>query len=139
MAESRRQSVSNGCRWMRPCQSRNSWARTVKACHSSFFPSAHANLCAAIELEINLVHVLSDKENAPAMWGQQILRGNWVGKPSWIEPRTRILDTHEQIAVLVHGDEDAYSFLRIAVVTVNNILGKSLSYGQARSLSLAAP
>jgi hypothetical protein len=46
-----------------------------------------------IELEVHLVHELSDKEYAPAARDQQIFRSSWVGKPTWIEPRARIPDS----------------------------------------------
>ena len=101
------------------------------------FLSPHAKLCAVIELEVNLVHELSNKEYASAVRDQQILRCNWVRKPAWIEPGTRILDAHEQIAVLVHGDEDVYRFLRIAVVTVNHGVGEGLSYREPDDVGVA--
>jgi hypothetical protein len=69
--------------------------------------------------------------------GQQILRSSWVGKPAWIEPGPRILDTHEQIAAFVHGNEDVYRFFRIAVVAVNYSVGKSLSYDESDVLGVA--
>src|SRR5580698_3085630 len=84
---------------------------------SSFFLSPHAKLRAVIELEVNLVHELSNKEYAPAVRGQKILRSCWIGEPAWIESGPKILDTHEQIAVLVHRNHDVYRFLGIAAVT----------------------
>jgi hypothetical protein len=53
--------------------------------------------------------------------------------------RTRpiILDTHEQIAVLVHGNGDVYRFLGIAAVTGNYCVGKSLSYEESDVLDCA--
>ena len=81
--------------------------------------------------------MLSNKEYAPAVRGQQILRSSWVGKPTWIEPGPRILDTHEQIAVLVHGNDDVYGFLGLAAVTVNYSVGKSLSYDESDVLDVA--
>ena len=64
------------------------------------------------------------------MRGQKIRGSSWVGKPAWIEPGPRILDTHEQIAVFVHGNGDVYRFRRIAVVTVNYRVGESLAYDE---------
>src|ERR1700730_9927477 len=63
------------------------------SCH--FLPSAHPNLCAVIELEINLVHELSHDEYPPAVHSHEIAWSNRIGQPIWIEPRARVLDTHE--------------------------------------------
>jgi hypothetical protein len=101
------------------------------------FPSPHAKLSAVIELEINLVHELSNKEYAPAVQSQKILGSSWIGKPSWIESGPNILDTHPQIAVFVHGNENVYRFFRIAVVAVNNGVGESFSYDEPDVLSVA--
>jgi len=90
-----------------------------------------------IELEINLVHELSNKEYAPAVRGQEILRSSWIGKPKWIEPGSRILDTHEQIALFAHGNDDVYRFLGIAAVAMNYSVGKSLSYDESDVLDVA--
>ena len=73
---------------------RQSLLRTRRPLLKPLLPSAHANLCTVIEPEFNLVHKLSDKEYASAVRGQQILRSNWVGKRTWIEPRARVLDTY---------------------------------------------
>ena len=38
--------------------------------HEPFAPPAHVDLCPVVELKVNLVHALLNKEDPPAMVGQ---------------------------------------------------------------------
>src|SRR6516165_7396030 len=58
---------------VRPEKVQSPWQCT--ASHRCLFkpsaPAAHVNLCAMVEVEVNLLHELLDKEYAPAVIGQE--------------------------------------------------------------------
>jgi hypothetical protein len=48
-------------------------------------PLAHTHLGAVVKVEVNLVHELFYKENAPPVIGQEVLSSGWIGNFAWIE------------------------------------------------------